>query len=132
MRKNFGVKSWFYPQPVLIIATYDENGNPDAMNAAWGGISEASEISVCISEGHKTTANILARKAFTISMATAEQLAACDYVGIVSANDVPDKLEKAGLSDAAKQIREGVSDFQKGNMRLGPALTLVKEHLKEA
>ena len=64
MRKNFGAKPWTYPQPVLILATYGEDGTPDAMNAAWGGISEASEISVCISEGHKTTANILARKAF--------------------------------------------------------------------
>ena len=61
MRKNFGPKPWTYPQPVLILATYGEDGAPDAMNAAWGGISEAREISVCISEGHKTTANILAR-----------------------------------------------------------------------
>ena len=91
MRKNFGAKPWTYPQPVLILATYGEDGTPDAMNAAWGGISEASEISVCISEGHKTTANILARKAFTISMATAEQLAACDYVGIASGNTEPRK-----------------------------------------
>ena len=96
MRKNFGPKPWTYPQPVLILATYGEDGAPDAMNAAWGGISEASEISVCISEGHKTTANILARKAFTISMATAEQLVACDYVGIASGNTEPRKLEKAG------------------------------------
>ena len=96
MRKNFGPKPWTYPQPVLILVTYGEDGAPDAMNAAWGGISEASEISVCISEGHKTTANILARKAFTISMATAEQLVACDYVGIASGNTEPRKLEKAG------------------------------------
>lgn len=40
--KNFGVKSWFYPQPVLIIATYDENGKPDAMNAAWGGLYDGT------------------------------------------------------------------------------------------
>ena len=38
MRKNFGAKPWTYPQPVFIVATYDEQGNPDAMNAAWGGI----------------------------------------------------------------------------------------------
>lgn len=36
MRKNFGAKPWLYPQPVLIIATYGEDGTPDAMNAAWG------------------------------------------------------------------------------------------------
>ena len=96
MRKNFGAKPVCYPQPVFIIGTYDENGVPDAMNAAWGGISEEAEVSVCISEGHKTTKNILLKKAFTVSMGTVDQLAACDYVGIVSGNKEPDKVAKAG------------------------------------
>ena len=55
------------------------------MNAAWGGISEMNEISICISEGHKTTANILKRKAFTVSMAEAGQIIACDYVALFRA-----------------------------------------------
>lgn len=97
MRKNFGAKPWTYPQPVFIIASYDENGKPDAMNAAWGGISDSKQISMCLSAGHKTVKNILARKAFTVSMATADKVAECDYVGIVSANKEPDKLAKAGL-----------------------------------
>ena len=97
MRKNFGAKPWTYPQPVWILATYGEDGTPDAMNAAWGGISDAQQVSVCISAGHQTTQNILARKAFTISMADVDHVVACDYVGIVSAKDVPDKLAKAGL-----------------------------------
>ena len=97
MRKNFGAKPYTYPQPVLIIASYDENGTPDAMNAAWGGISDDTQISMCLSAGHKTVKNILKRKAFTVSMADAAHVTACDYVGIVSANDVPDKLEKAGF-----------------------------------
>ena len=96
MRKNFGAKPWTYPQPVFILATYGEDGTADAMNAAWGGISEEKELSMCISAGHKTTANILARKDFTVSMATAEQMVACDYVGIESGNNVANKLEKAG------------------------------------
>ena len=96
MRKNFGAKPWTYPQPVFILAAYGEDGTPNAMNAAWGGISDDKELSMCISPGHKTTADILARKAFTVSMATAEQLVACDYVGIESGNKVPNKLEKAG------------------------------------
>ena len=96
MRKNFGAKPWTYPQPVFILATYDENGVPDAMNAAWGGISDDKELTMCISAGHKTTANILARKAFTVSMATANQAVACDYVGIESGKRVANKLEKAG------------------------------------
>ena len=96
MRKNFGAKPWTYPQPVFILAAYDENGLPNAMNAAWGGISDDKELSLCISAEHKTTANLLARKAFTVSMATADQVVACDYVGIASGNAEPNKLEKAG------------------------------------
>jgi len=97
VRKNFGVKPVVYPQPVFIVATYNEDGTPNAMNAGWGGISEANEISLCIDAEHKTARNAAARKAFTVSMATADTVAACDYVGIVSGNDVPDKLEKAGF-----------------------------------
>ncbi len=97
MRKNFGVKPCVYPMPVLIIATYDANGTPDAMNAAWGGISESNEISICISPEHKTTKNILSAGAFTVSMADAAHVTECDYVGIVSANDVPDKLARVGF-----------------------------------
>ena len=98
MRKNFGAKPYTYPQPVFMIATYNENGTPDVMNAAWGGISEGNELSMCISEGHKTTKNLLARKAFTVSMADSPHMAACDYVGLVSGNKVSDKLEKAGFT----------------------------------
>lgn len=97
MRKNFGAKPYTYPQPVFILAAYGENGTPCAMNAAWGGISDDNELSMCISAGHKTTKNILAKGAFTVSMATVKYLAACDYVGIVSGNTVPDKFEKAGF-----------------------------------
>jgi len=98
MRKNFGAKAMLYPMPVLIIGSYDENGTPDAMNAAWGGISEETQISICVSEDHKTTKNILARGAFTVSVADAENVVAADYVGVVSGNKEPDKIKKAGWS----------------------------------
>lgn len=97
MRKNFGAKPWTYPQPVFIVGTYDENGNPDAMNAAWGGIDYDDRINLCLSAGHKTVKNLLATKAFTVSMATVDTLVACDYVGVVSANMTPDKFAKAGF-----------------------------------
>lgn len=97
MRKNFGAKPLTYPQPVFIIATYGEDGTPDAMNAAWGGISESDEISLCLSAGHKTVKNIRERGAFTVSMATADHVAACDYVGLASGNNVPDKFARAGF-----------------------------------
>ena len=97
MRRNFGAKPILYPQPVFIIATYGEDDTPNAMNAAWGGLSEETEIMICISAGHKTTKNILERGAFTVSMGTADTVAACDYVGVVSGNDVPDKFDRAGF-----------------------------------
>ncbi len=97
MRKNFGAKPCVYPMPVFIISTYDEKGVPNAMNAAWGGIAEENRISICLDQTHKTTANIVKKKAFVVSMATEDQVAACDYVGIVSGNDVPDKFAKAGF-----------------------------------
>lgn len=104
MRKDFGAKPMIYPMPVLIIGTFDENGIPDAMNAAWGGISEEKEISICISEGHKTTKNILFQKCFTVSIPTVEQTVAADYVGIASGNDTPDKIEKAGWTYVKSEI----------------------------
>ena len=72
---------------------YNADGTPNAMNAAWGGISEETEITICVDSAHKTAENLLARKAFTVSMATVSQMAACDYVGIVSGNKEPNKFE---------------------------------------
>ena len=90
--------------PVLIIAAYDEEGVPNAMNAAWGGMFTDEHIGICISQGHKTTKNILATRAFTVSMATAEQVVACDYVGIVSGNRERDKVAKAGFTTERSEV----------------------------
>ena len=85
MRTNLGNKHIvFLPQPVLIIATYDENGKPNAMNAAWGGQTDFDMISIALSK-HKTTDNILLNKAFTISFATKKLEVISDYFGVVSA-----------------------------------------------
>ena len=97
MRKNFGAKTIVFPMPVFIIAAYGEDGKANAMNAAWGGISEENEISICLSASHKTTKNIELSGAFTVSMATADTVKSCDYVGIVSGNDTQDKMEKANF-----------------------------------
>ena len=63
MRRSFGAKPILFPQPVFIIGTYGEDGTPNAMNAAWGGLAEENQIMMCISAGHKTTENILKRGA---------------------------------------------------------------------
>lgn len=82
MRKNFGAKPYLFPQPVMMVGTYDENGKANVMNAAWGGIVGMNQIMVDLGI-HKTTQNIMLNKEFTISIATKEQMEACDYVGIV-------------------------------------------------
>ncbi len=95
-RMDLGAKPLMYPQPVLIIATYDENGTPNAMNAAWGITTDFKEITISLSD-HKTTDNLKVRKAFTVSMATEDQVVPCDYVGVVSGRKEPDKFAKAGF-----------------------------------
>lgn len=97
MRKNFGAQPLLYPQPVLIIGTYDEKGTPNLMNAAWGGISDGNEISLSLTETHKTYKNILLKRAFTVSVATAKYVVEEDYVGIASGNKVENKFEKTGF-----------------------------------
>ena len=103
MRKNFGSKPWLYPMPVLMIGTYDENGNANLMNAAWGGIYDTNQVMICLADDHKTTQNIKKTGAFTVSFATVGTVVPCDYVGIVSGNDVPDKFEKAGFHAAKSE-----------------------------
>ena len=104
MRKNFGVRPYTYPQPVFIVAAYGEDGVPNAMNAAWGGVSEENQLALCLANNRRTVKNILARKAFTVSMGTAEQVKECDYVGVVSGNRVKDKLDRIGWHTQPSQF----------------------------
>ena len=96
MRKDFGPQTWLYPMPVLIIGTYNEEGEPNAMNAAWGGVYDYNQIMICLSS-HQTTDNIRAKKEMTVSFATQETITASDYVGIVSQKKEKDKIAKSGL-----------------------------------
>ena len=96
MRKNLKAKAYIYPLPVLIVATFDENGVPDAMNAAWGTVCDTAQVSICLSATHKTVKNLLKTKAFTVSIADEKNIKQSDYVGVISANDEPDKLLKTG------------------------------------
>ncbi len=95
-RVNFGAKPLMFPQPVLIIGTYDQEGNPNAMNAAWGITTDFKEITISLSD-HKTTDNLNETGAFTVSFATQAQVVACDYVGMESGRKVPTKFAKAGF-----------------------------------
>ncbi|MBP5740010.1 MAG: flavin reductase, partial [Spirochaetia bacterium] len=98
MKINLGKKTILYPMPVFMVGTYDKEGKPDLMAAAWGGVFNEGMLCLCLDRGHKTVANLKERKAFTVAVADAGHVAECDYVGIVSANDEADKLGKAGLT----------------------------------
>ena len=96
MRKNLKGKAYVYPMPVLIVGTYDEQGVPDAMNAAWGTVCDTNKVALILSADHKTVKNLLKTKAFTVAIADVNNVVQSDYVGVVSANDNPKKLEKTG------------------------------------
>jgi len=93
--KSFGQKAWMLPQPVLIIGTYDHKGNPNAMNAAWGGHWDAKEIMISMG-AHATTENLNRNGEFTVAFATRDTMVASDFVGIVSAKNYPQKMQKTG------------------------------------
>ena len=96
-RRNFGDKAVITPLPAIMIATWDEKQNPNVMMAAWGGQCGPKHITFELS-AHKTTDNIRLKKAFNISFATKDDIVQSDYFGIVSGNDVPDKVAKAGFT----------------------------------
>lgn len=103
MRKNLGVKPYLYPQLVMIIGTYDKDGKPNAMNAAWGGMADYDKIFVCMSS-HKTTENIEITKEFSVSIGDASHVVECDYVGIVSANQEVSKMEKSKFTTSKAEF----------------------------
>ena len=93
--KSLGQKSWMLPQPVLIIDTYNNDGTPNAMNAAWGGQWDAKEIIISMG-AHATTENLARCNDFTVAFATKDTMVASDFVGIVSAKNDPEKIKKTG------------------------------------
>lgn len=104
MKKDLGVQPALYPMPVLMIATYNDDGTVDVMNMAWGGICAHDMVALNISRGHKTAKNIQARGAFTLSVADVAHLDESDYFGIASGNKAADKFERTGMT-ATKSTR---------------------------
>lgn len=97
MRKDIKTTEAIFPMPVLLVATYDEDGTVDVMNAAWGTMLSRDIVVLNLTETHKTVKNIKAKKAFTVSIADAAHVTEADYFGVVSGNDIKDKFEKSGL-----------------------------------
>lgn len=97
MRKDLGQKPLVYPQPVLIISTYNEDGSVDAMNAAWGGVGDDHQVFLCLSKEHNTVENMIRTNAFCVHIADEPHVVESDFLGIVSGNDDPEKFSKSKL-----------------------------------
>ena len=98
MRKNLSITGGIFPMPVLLIATYNEDGSVNVMNAAWGTMFSRNQVVLNLTETHKTVKNIKERKAFTVSLADSHHVKEADYFGMVSGNNTPNKFEKSGLT----------------------------------
>ena len=98
-RKNFGPSHALMttPQPCVMIATWDKDHTPDVMMAAWAGQYDHNQIVISLSK-HKTTENLELTGAFTVSFADIRTVAESDYLGIVSGNQVPDKVARVGFT----------------------------------
>ena len=98
-RKNFGPNHALVttPQPCVMVATWDKDRTPDVMMAAWAGQYDYNRIVISMSK-HKTTENLELTGAFTVSFADIRTVAESDYFGLVSGNQVPDKVAKAGFT----------------------------------
>lgn len=93
--KHFKPNAWMLPQPVLIIGTFNTDGTPNAMNAAWGGQWDHGEIMISMG-AHATTQNLNRCGEFTVAFATVDTMVASDYVGITSARNDHDKMSPTG------------------------------------
>ena len=104
MRTKLNITEGIFPMPVLMIATYNEDGSVNVMNAAWGTMQERDKVALNLTESHKTVKNIKARGAFTVSIADAAHIAEADYLGIDSGNKVADKFARTGLTASKAEM----------------------------
>jgi flavin reductase (DIM6/NTAB) family NADH-FMN oxidoreductase RutF len=114
MKTSMGAKTIVYPTPVFVVGSYDSEGNPNVMTAAWGGIccSVPPCVTVSLREATHTYHNILASKAFTVSIPSDKNVKEADYFGIASGKDT-DKFKNTGLTAASSKIVNApyVSEF---------------------
>lgn len=104
MRKKLNLTEGIFPMPVLMVATYNEDGSVNVMNAAWGTMQERGNVALNLSESHKTVKNIKARGAFTVSIADAAHVVEADYFGVVSGNNETRKFENSGLTAVKSEL----------------------------
>ncbi|MEE1330397.1 MAG: flavin reductase family protein [Acutalibacteraceae bacterium] len=98
MRTKLNITEGIFPMPVLMVATYNEDGSVNVMNAAWGTMQERDTVALNLTETHKTVQNIKKRGAFTVSIADAAHITEADYFGMESGNRVSNKFALSGLT----------------------------------
>lgn len=104
MRKKLNITEGIFPMPVLMVATYNEDGSVNVMNAAWGTMQERGNVALNLTKTHKTVKNIMAKGAFTVSIADAAHVVEADYFGVESGNRVADKFKNSGLTASRSDI----------------------------
>jgi flavin reductase (DIM6/NTAB) family NADH-FMN oxidoreductase RutF len=99
IKRSLGVTPLLYPEPTLLVATYDVNGKPNFMTVAWGGICarEPASLMIAIRPSRWTHDALLARKAFTIGIPSEKIIAETDFGGMVSGRKF-DKFALCGLT----------------------------------
>ena len=105
MKKSLGAKTLLYPTPVLVVGSYNAEGKPNAMTAAWGGVACSKPPCIAISLRAATAShgNIMARKAFTISLPGEANAAEADYFGLVSGRE-HDKFAELGVTAVRSEL----------------------------
>lgn len=105
MKKSVGAKTLLFPTPVLMVGTYDQDGKPNLMNAAWGGIccSQPPCVSVSLRSATYSHACIIERKAFTVGIACETRMVEADFVGIASGRDM-NKFDISGLTPVKSEL----------------------------
>ena len=98
MKKQIKTTEAIFPMPVLLIATFNEDGTVNVMNAAWGTMVSRDIVALNLTETHTTVQNIKARKGFVIHIADAKHVTEADWFGVVHGSKEPDKFAKSGMS----------------------------------
>lgn len=98
MKKQIKTTEAIFPMPVLLIATFNEDGTVNVMNAAWGTMVSRDIVALNLTETHTTVQNIKARKGFVVHIADAKHVTEADWFGVVHGNKEPEKFAKSGMT----------------------------------
>ena len=145
MKKQIKTTETIFPMPVLLISTFNEDGSPDVMNAAWGTMVDRDVVALNLSETHTTVKNIKARKGFVVHIADAKHVVEADWFGCVHGEKEPDKFKKSGLTYVKSDLVDapiinelpialecGFLEYQSGATGLGVIGKVLRTSVEEA